>query len=244
MSVISFSTAADLQTAFQREINRCADSDRNTRKRGMQKLLEDIPWASSSGPKATEETRRALGEFLRSSVIELVARSIPDAVEKCRECALKILLNTLTNSCSAALTQNESGSPIGFVDDFAVSIARALSDRLGDIPFPETVEELRLLVLQSIHVLVAQRLDHNPMLRREVVSVVIMSLGRALHDQFPASKVQAAETIALIASDAVDPLSIRLHYRHVLKGLAQNAFHQHAKVRTTTLKVRYYMDLW
>jgi hypothetical protein len=237
MSGIQFSSASDLQVHFQREINRCADSDRNTRKRGLQKLLEDIPWAASDGPKSSDESRRALGGFLRSSVLDLAIRSLSDAVEKCRECSLKIIVNTLTNTCSITTTQTESGGPIGYVDAFAVSLARSLSDRLGDLPFPETVEELRLLVLQALHALITQRLRHNATLRREVVSVVIMSLGRALLDQFPSCKVQAAELITLIATESVDPMSIRLHFRHLLKGLAQNAFHQHAKVRTVTLKV-------
>lgn len=38
-----------LRKTFSRDINRTNDSDRNTRKRGLQKLLEDLPWQRVKG---------------------------------------------------------------------------------------------------------------------------------------------------------------------------------------------------
>lgn len=37
----------DLLQSFTRDLNRIVDADRNSRKRGLQKLLEELPWPSS-----------------------------------------------------------------------------------------------------------------------------------------------------------------------------------------------------
>jgi hypothetical protein len=47
-------SSSDLLQKFQRDINRMSDSDRNTRKRGLQKLLEELPWNSNKQKKALE----------------------------------------------------------------------------------------------------------------------------------------------------------------------------------------------
>ncbi len=35
---------AELVAKFQRDLNRVLDTDRNTRKRGIQNLIDEIPW--------------------------------------------------------------------------------------------------------------------------------------------------------------------------------------------------------
>ena len=47
-----------IEAQFQRDLNRCHDSDRTTRKKGLEKLLESLPWEKKS------TTRKELLTFL------------------------------------------------------------------------------------------------------------------------------------------------------------------------------------
>ena len=57
-----------LVSSTQREINRLSDSDRATRKRGLQKLLDDLPWTGKGG----SGTKKALKQFVTSILLPAV----------------------------------------------------------------------------------------------------------------------------------------------------------------------------
>jgi hypothetical protein len=66
---------------YQRDLNRIAESDRNTRKRGLQKLLEDLPWES-------RQESIHLQQLCISSLFRQLFALLGDPVEKCREVSL------------------------------------------------------------------------------------------------------------------------------------------------------------
>ena len=49
-----------LLSKLQRDINRSQDADRNTRRRGLQKLIDDIPWTGNGGSGTKKATRTLL----------------------------------------------------------------------------------------------------------------------------------------------------------------------------------------
>ena len=69
---------------FQRDINRMTDTDRNTRKRGLQKLHDDLPWKSNKQKKQLES-------LISSHMLLPLINGISDPVEKCRELCINLL---------------------------------------------------------------------------------------------------------------------------------------------------------
>ena len=208
----------DLKGKFQRDINRIADADRNTRKRGLQKLLEDLPWKESS-------QRDALIRLSLEILLQPLISAGADPVEKCRESALMLLSKVI------ALASD--------ISDFSRSLVRSLSQRINDTPFPEASEELRL----QIAVLLDQILRHPSVLANSRVETttqfpfpdLLVALPKALSDPFPSAKRQLADLIVSIAAHSRNG---GVHFSvPVFKCLAANAVHQQHKVRSSSLKV-------
>ena len=103
---------AEFMQKYQRDINRIFDSDRNTRKRGLQKLLEDLPWSDTT-------YLVDLQELCKSRLFPQVLLLTSDSVEKCRELSLNILKKILSLFDSYA--------------DFAEDIIASLCSRVSDI---------------------------------------------------------------------------------------------------------------
>lgn len=215
------SSFEDLKGKFQRDINRIADADRNTRKRGLQKLLEDLPWNESSH-------RDALIRVALEVLFQPLLAAVADPVEKCRELALMLLSKVL------ALARD--------ILDFSSALVTSLSQRINDNPFPETSEELRL----QIAVVLDQVMRHPSLLslfphsRNEATIQfpfpdLLAALPKALVDPFPSAKKQLADLIVSIAKYSRNG---GVHFSTpIFKCLAANAVHQQHKVRSSSLKV-------
>ena len=166
-------SATTLLLKFQRDINRTSDSDRMTRKRGFQKLLDDLPWKSNKQRASLE------GLFVAHLLSPLIA-GVSDPVEKCRELSLSILKASI-GIASTALSH-----------EVIVRIIRCLCDRIGDVPFLETSEELRLQVIELITLI----LNHPACPKTaDVADVVLGALIKALTDTFPAAKRAGGELV-------------------------------------------------
>ena len=204
---------------FQRDINRMNDTDRNTRKRGLQKLLDDLPWKS-------KKERRLLESLIISNVLLPLISGISDPVEKCRELCIALL------SSSMSVLQ-----PLSLNSEMLMAVIRGLCNRINDIPFAETSEELRLQILELIKVIMRHsafsiHFEINP---GEVADIILTTITKALLDTFPAAKRSCAEIISMVS--AYSPISVRMCFKTLLKSLIGNATHQHSKTRSATLQV-------
>lgn len=215
------SPSNEITLKFQREINRISDSDRNTRKSGLKKLLENLPWNTTN----TEEAE-ALRLTCKEVIFEPLLTTLVDPVEKCRECSLGLLTKIVHLFRTDLDFQSLS------------TLASILCSRVNDTPFPETSEELRFQVIQLLRTL-CPFIFHETALPTEVKSMsemIIPAVGKALVDLFPDVKKGCSEIIIdmgkLTTTDA-----IRAHYKILLKGLIVNASHQHYKVRSLAIKV-------
>jgi hypothetical protein len=197
----SFSSTEDLLSIFQRDLNRVADIDRNTRRRGLQKLLDDLPWDL---PRESAKTL-ALNGFLNSALLPTILKTLPDSVEKCRELALKILQRIVKRG--------------DLFEENSSSITQALCSRISDIPFPEPAEELRLTVLQCISQLIK---GSDGALCNQIANISLISVSKSLQDLFPAAKCEASEIV--IAFSERCELSVQLNFRLLLKGILLNYF--------------------
>ncbi|KAJ1431238.1 armadillo-type protein [Ochromonadaceae sp. CCMP2298] len=210
--------AASLESRFTRDLNRTCDSDRSTRKRGLQKLLEDIPWSKKS-------QREELKAFVSGSMLKLLLPRIADSVEKCRELTLQILKRCL-----------EKCTDISY--DCQMELTVNLCARLGELPFPEPAEELRLLVLEVLALVQLHPTLASLGAGSEGVSAVeekmVQMLTKGLTDGFPSSKRAGAELLCAVCPSS--PAVVRAYCRPLLKALQTNAAHQHSKTRSVTLQ--------
>mmetsp|Transcript_32280 Transcript_32280/g.60136 ORF Transcript_32280/g.60136 Transcript_32280/m.60136 type:complete len:1050 (+) Transcript_32280:61-3210(+) len=210
----------DLSVKFQREINRISDSDRNTRKSGLKKLLENLPWNSTS----TEEIE-LLRQTCKEIIFEPILLTLVDQVEKCRELSIALLTKIVT------LFQNDLSS------ESLAKLTSVLCSRINDIPFPEKGEELRFQVVQLLHTLcpLIFRDDARADDMKNMFDMVLPAIGKALMDQFPDVKKACSEVLIEIGK-LTNSEAIRAHYKCLLKGLIANASHQHYKVRSLSIK--------
>ena len=153
--------AAAQRAKYGRELNCLKDGDRNSRKRALGVFTDA---AGSLSPTYV--------------VVDLVPRLLPclsDAVEKNRELAA-VLLIALCNKHS------------GLVSDIARHSLPVLGSRIGSFPFPETTEEIRLLLVQ----LLAQflRVPTSAEVVKDNFSVVTEILVRSSGDAFHDVKVK------------------------------------------------------
>ena len=161
-----------LVSSTQRDVNRLNDEDRNLRKRGLHKLLSDIPWTGKggsgtkkavkqfcinillpailgvsieSGSKATEGEDREEGAAEAVSAFSYRASNAgtyADGVEKCRELSLQLIKKCLENVSTLS-----SNALIAVIQMLCKRITSCAS---GDSSFPEVAEELRLQVLENL----------------------------------------------------------------------------------------------
>lgn len=204
-----------LEAQFLRELNRAKDADRNTRKRGLQKLLEALPWDKAS-------QREELLTFLTNHVFPVAVGCVSDQLEKCREVSLHLLANTLKIWAPVDLPHLNH-------------LTTALCNRINEQPFPESAEELRLQVAELLQQLLPKLQAHADAAEvKDMHNTIILALLKASADSFPAVKRACGELICSIA--LLDPETVRLHAKPLIKALTANASHQHAKTRIVSLE--------
>ena len=209
----------ELQTKFQREINRISDSDRNTRKRGLQKLVESLPWESATD-------KEALSTICIENLFPPMLQGISDSVEKCREHSIALLTKTV-KLCAPFDTKHTT------------QLISALSCRVNDIPFPEPGEEIRLQVLDLLYLVLSHPV--SPDVLESCASNVLFAITKALQDSFPAVKRTCCDIISLFSVHTPD--AVRAHFKGLVKNLCLNALHQHHKVRSVSIAVSLYHQL-
>lgn len=213
-----------LQTKFQRDFNRISDTDRNTRKRGLQKLIDELPWSTTN-----KMQKKALANLISAQLLNPLITIVSDQVEKCRELSLTLILKTL-ELCN-------SGSALKILTrEVFINIIQCLCSRIGDYPFLETSEELRLQIVDLILVV----LKHQQCLKEAdliplLAENILQSLSKGLNDSFPSVKRSGAEIVCYLSLYA--PEKVRITFKSILKPLILNATHQHSKTRNITLKV-------
>lgn len=207
-----------LELQFQRDLNRVLDSDRNTRKKGLQNILESLPWTS-------KKNREGLLNYLFQSVLKVILPCISDAVEKCREFSLKILkqLTLIWKQVDYELL---------------VELTNKLTERVNDLPFPEQAEELRLLIAELFFKLVEKdcemKIVYNNFNDSRIVTKIASILPKFLTDNFPQVKRALGELTTLLVD--MNRSFVKPYIGNILKALEANASHQHAKTRSMSIQ--------
>jgi dynein assembly factor 5 len=209
-----------LKSKYQRDINRILDADRLIRKKGLQKLLEELPWN-------IPEQFASLDLLFSHDLLVHLFSIIADPVEKCREISIQILLKYI-EICND-------------VSPFASNLISVISQRIGDNPFPEPAEELRLqsaIVLENL----LKKIYTQNCIQQQLFpySNLLQALPKALTDSFPAAKKQLADVTVIICQ--FPNFTNKVNSKNIVKALSSNCLHQHSKVRIASIKVACLLD--
>ena len=206
---------------MQRDVNCLADSDRTVRRRGVERLYCAL---QHEALRVSEAVLRALCvSHLLRPLLQCTAR---DAVEKCREQALRSLLYL----CERGALEPSSAT--------LKEVVALMDARLGKVPFPEPTEEMRLLLLQLLHAF----LKHFAAVKgtpatttlRDVMTELANALSKTAVDPFPDAKKMSAECVIVIAHTWKH--DVRLHMGTIVRPMVANLGHQHSRVRVCALQ--------
>lgn len=143
---------------------------------------------------------------------------ICDEVDFVREKALK-----LAEECLSSFAPSSS--------DTLSRIVEVLLGRVNAVPFPETSEEVRLIIVTMLKAI----LRDSPEVFKSCMSAVADVLSKVLTDKYPEVKREAAELVSLFCAKLPD--YIGLNGKSIVRSLCLNTKHQHAKVRKVTFEV-------
>lgn len=159
------------------------------------------------------------GRFVyEQHLLKNLLHCVCDEVDFVREKALK-----LNQECI------DKFSPISL--DCISKVVEVLLGRLNAIPYPETSEDVRLIIICHLRTL----LKHYKDSFRICMGVVLDVLGKALLDKFPEVKRETSELICDFCQ--MMPDYIALNGKTLVKALASNIKHQHTKIRKITVIV-------
>jgi hypothetical protein len=214
------------QQKFLRDLNRVADSDRNARRRGLQKLLEDLPWDKHSSDVIIASH---LERFCKTLLFRQLLDVLGDPVEKCREISIAMYRKMISSfDCGSASMGDSMGR------DSMNDLIRTLCKRVGESPFLEVTEELRLQIAQLLTLICSlPRYVSNVLTCSDTI---LNAIGRLQCDTFPAVKRECCETIIILCQSI--PGGVQKSFKACLaKGILANAQHQHYKTRTVAIQV-------
>lgn len=159
------------------------------------------------------------GRFVyEQHLLKNLLHCVCDEVDFIREKALKLNQDCLEKFAPVAL-------------DSVSKVVEVLLSRLNSVPYPETSEEVRLMIISQLRSLLKLYRDSF----RSCMGIVLDVLGKALLDKFPEVKRETSELICDFCQTMPDYIS--LNGKNLVKALAANIKHQHTKIRKVTITV-------
>lgn len=198
----------------RRDVNCLSDSDRNVRKKAVERLEKALFGGGRKEAAQPEFVRRLFLEELHKPLF----RMFGDQAEKCRELSIAMSMRFVD---FVDLADLENVLPL---------LLSGLLGRLRILPFPEPSEELRLECLRLLsHLFDVCKERLNPF-----ASDVIDALAKALSDTCPDAKKECCDIIKKVSSH-FDGERLSRAGGPLIAALLANLRHQQWKVRRATL---------
>ncbi len=207
---------ARLVSTNKRHINSLSDSERGTRKRGLSAIKDVV--------KKISHDKETLGNFFLEHLAEPLLALFSDPVEKCREVSLDIYTRVIEAGC---MDENDA-----LFSKIATDAFCAVRQRVGVATIVEPSEEIRLGLIELVHVFVKHR--KASAFAAAILGDIVHILVRGLADKFPDCKRTSAKCVISLTN--IVPRDIHLHFKSLLGALVLNMGHQRSKVRQVTLQ--------
>ncbi|KAF1335701.1 hypothetical protein FI667_g1163, partial [Globisporangium splendens] len=208
-----------LAMKLQRDINCILDPDRAVRRRALDKLQRALTNDAPTTPPIVLQTLCSV-----NMKAALLACAGQDAVEKCREKALTLLLFFAERN---AMELSEA---------MLKDLVALLSARMGKLPYPEPTEEIRLLMLQLTYQYLKQ-LATDTTTKHSLLGVIpdlANVLGKTALDPFPDVKKITADCAIVMSNGWRSDVALQLGA--IVKPMVTNLGHQHSRVRVGALQ--------
>ena len=180
-----------------------ATSDRTAKRRSLERIQAELLGGKATDPHVLE--------LLFASVLKPILKVLGDPVEKCRELSISII-------CGFAKLVKTPISVLPYV-------VPAFTDRLGQPEIVEPSEENRLLMVQTLVVLV----DASQTAYAPFVEETVKILQQSLADNFPEVKKESCNLVIGLSSS--NSRALALHGDVVSKAILPCLYHRHSSVR-------------
>lgn len=200
--------AMEVKQKLTRHTNSLSDSNRATRKRGLEGVQKELFSESTITQTAVV---KLIFKDLQPSLVKLVS----DPVEKCRELAITIIQKYVESTSDFATVL-----PV---------IVPCFVQRLGQQDIIEPSEELRLQLSELETSLVLHSKELNGLYMDDYIRV----LQQTLVDPFYEVRKEACKCASILAKSA--PQHFHLQSESLIKPLLQSISHQHSKVRVAVI---------
>ncbi|GBF89235.1 hypothetical protein Rsub_02112 [Raphidocelis subcapitata] len=210
-------SAADLQSyvvGLQRTINCLTDPDRSTRRRAIESLSAKLLRGDAATPAAGPQLLQAV---LCGPLLAPLTAMLSDTVERCRCCALQLLL--------------DSAGVVPDLQPLLPPLLPPLAARVAAHPPAEPAEELRLQAAQLVGRFV-ERVSGSALLPHVRELAALLAAG--LEDPYHEIKKAAAGVLAALAV-RVPPAALEPHAERLLSVLVAGLGHAHSRVRQALL---------
>lgn len=200
---------------LQRDLNCLVDPDRSTRRRALERLQKQLlQGEANNSPTYLADLQVAWDD----TILKKVLKALCDNVEKCRELAIHLISGVVNK--------------ISKVDQTVALVVPLIAERMGQLPFLEKSEEVRLQMINFLGsgCMIRCSGDTLKLVVRHLIQVLCISLG----DQFHEIKKGASRAIVKLtefASEEFSEMSEKL-----LRALLPNIGHPHSKVRIATIE--------
>eukprot|EP01138_Halocafeteria_seosinensis_P015442 gb/GECG01015760.1/.p1 GENE.gb/GECG01015760.1/~~gb/GECG01015760.1/.p1 ORF type:complete len:896 (+),score=99.53 gb/GECG01015760.1/:1-2688(+) len=205
----------ELERRLARDINCLKDQDRTKRKSGLKalfQLLEDH-----------DADTQAVGQlFCQTQVGTLLIQLLTDSVERIRESTIDVLEGFLGLS---SVREN--------LADFSKPLLHAIKTQIGEKPFNEPAEELRLRYAQLLHKIIREPACSEE-IRGDSFDDIVHIIENASQDSFPQTKQECGRLVESLVR--CHPERIHGSVSSLLNPQLGNFVHQRAAVRLAALK--------
>ena len=193
---------------ISRHLNCLTDENRNTRKRALEAITKEL----------VKKDPKPVGDVLQSvlnTIVKPILKTISDPVEKCRELSVTLLAECVPATSDPA--------------EYTSYIIPAFVQRLGQQEIIEPSEEIRLLMVQFLHILVGLSEKQIHIYLDDMVRI----LQRTIVDPYPEVKKESCRCASKLAK-ASQP-HFHMQSESLIQPLAQTISHQHSRVRVEVI---------
>eukprot|EP00111_Clytia_hemisphaerica_P003015 TCONS_00008591-protein len=195
--------------ALRRDFHSLSDQNKIARRRALEKIGKET---FEKKPKPDVEVLKTIFDQIYKDVLKLFS----DPVDRTRETAIKLATKFLT--------------VLNGLDNYHAYIIPTIKQRLTADEEPEPTEEIRLLLVETLRILIDLAGEQTAAFIDDHVNI----LQKTLVDSFPDVRKESCQCVRRLYE--VSPQPFYMQGESLIKPLLKSLSHQHNKVRTAMIE--------